>query len=68
MRAWTLGTQETDAEGSLEVEKGPKKFRVSFLNTPHGRYDTVDFDYSNLLIEYDLGCTESTQRVTLKEV
>ncbi|MDB9953762.1 TonB-dependent receptor, partial [Porticoccaceae bacterium] len=51
----TFGTQEIDVKGSPEVPIGSNDYKTNYLNTPHGKNETVDFDYSNLLIEYDLG-------------
>ncbi|MDB4077639.1 TonB-dependent receptor, partial [Porticoccaceae bacterium] len=52
---FTLGTQEIDVEGSSVVRPDELGYEVNYLNVEHGLVENVDFDYSNILIEYDLG-------------
>ena len=50
----TLGTQEIDVDGAAELATG-QGYRANYLNTPNGMNEAIEFDYGNLLIEYDLG-------------
>ena len=61
----TLGTQEIEIEGAPEIALGSEGYSNSYLNTPHGKNEAVDFDYGNLLIEYDLGWASLTSASSL---
>ncbi|MDB9953562.1 TonB-dependent receptor, partial [Porticoccaceae bacterium] len=51
----TVGTQEVEVEGSSETQRGLGSYQATYLNRSPGKIETVDFDYTNLMIEYDLG-------------